>query len=947
MENENSEDFSFFVEGSGQKVGKGHIDAFHQGHVLGWACQDLSGSSVDLIVEVNGEFAREIETSSPRSDLANMGVAEKNKCGFEEEVNVYPFLLEEGENKLSVRFSDSGDYLQGSPHEIPKPDIRYNLDKISSDSIHGWLYDANYVELEVSLDFFFNGKKISTIEVNHDRQDLLVAGHPKAHCGFFLDLTKVMEFGEFGSITAKISGTDISVFKRPIAIEPFGAKISALTELAKILRGSVQDKKNNSHDWLLLDLIPSMIENARKTHGRSLPAKYSGQKMCWGGGVPRLVDVVVPVYKGLQETLDCINSVLEADSSIGYRLVVINDKSPDEELTLTLRDHARKHDYLLLENEENLGFVGTVNRGMAFSSGTDVVLLNSDTLVPHGWLDQLSSAAYTEPTIGTVTPFSNNATICSYPDFCQDNQIPEGMSVNDLNEFFKKANANQVVDLPTAHGFCMFIKRATLDEVGLFDDDTWGKGYGEENDFSLRAERHGWRNVMAVDSFVQHLGSVSFAENTEQFIANNLEVLNELYPDYARRVASFVHRDPVRYYRNNVALLQLKEEVGKSEAIFPAKGKTMLFISLTFGGGTQVATDDMAAYLKKEGQCVLMLSSPKAGVWRLSSHVTNAHIEYYWPEEKNKLINDLKMLDVWHVHYHHTIEFPKEIWQLPTLLEVHYDVTIHDYFTICPRVNLIDETRYYCGEPPIAGCEGCIKKNGPHEGVRFGISEYGRSVAEWKAFHENVLSYARKVFAPSNDAAQRVSRHYPEVDVTVRLHPEPIQEAVIKPKKPGVITNVAFIGAIGYHKGYKYLVDCARYAERFQLPLHFSVIGYTVDDYSLKDFGNITVYGSYRQEELPKLIEDSGCTVAALLSVWPETFSYTFSEAVRNGLKTVSFDLGAFVERQDATPGKLLPRDASIKMICESLIDMADIDTEESYTVGKEYGSLISDYYEV
>lgn len=924
---------------------RGHLDYFEQGIVGGWAGKPSRSSSTRLEVLIDGNVVTTINTSGARKDLAAIGFPERNNCGFTKRVDVYPYLHEKSGhvNKLSVRFEETGSGLSKSPIELPKPDIRYHIDRIDASGVHGWMYDANYLELDLYLDFHVDGKRVARIEVDQERHDLVAAGHPKSRCGFYFPHTEYLDPDQFGFITATIAGTDIQAFAKPIIVEPLGAKISALTDLAKAIRELAGQSPDRRHEWLLRDLLPTMIQDARRTRGGSLPNGYTGRHIHSGAKRQGVVDVVIPVYEGYQETLDCIDSALKAKVKTEHRIVVINDKSPNEKLTKALRTHASQHGYTLLENEHNLGFVGTVNRGMRLHDDADVVLLNSDTLVPDGWLDTIRSAAYSDPLIATVTPFSNNATICSYPNFCQDNQLPDGATANDMNKLFGKVNAGKVIDLPTAHGFCMFIKRAALQEVGVFDDEKWGKGYGEENDFSLRVEQHGWRNVMALDTFVQHLGSVSFAENADQFITNNLEVLNGLYPDYAENVAAFVKQDPVRPYRNSVALEQFKQEVATTKAQAPAKGKTMLFISLTFGGGTQVATDDLAKLLKEEGQCVLMLTSPKKGVWKLSSHVTNAHIDYAWPEEKEQLVKDLKALDVWHVHYHHTIEFPKEIWELPKALGVQYDVTIHDYFTICPRVNMVDETRRFCGEPPISACERCIKKNGPHEGFRFGVEEFGDTVSDWKAFHEGVLGKARKVFTPSKDTADRLSRHFPALKPTVRPHPEEPVEVTTKPIKAGETINVAFIGAIGYHKGYDYLVGCARHAQKFELPIHFHVIGYTVNDDALEEFDNVTVHGAYERKELPDLIEKTGCQVAALLSVWPETFSYTLSESISSGLNVISFDVGAVKER--------LKSGCYVAGLSSSYIDVSNfilgMHKMKPLTIhlGERYPNVIDDYY--
>jgi O-antigen biosynthesis protein len=122
-------------------------------------------------------------------------------------------------------------------------------------------------------------------------------------------------------------------------------------------------------------------------------------------------------------------------------LVVINDCSPEPELVDYLNQFANDNKITLLHNDENLGFVGTVNRGMALHSDRDVLLLNSDAEVFNDWLDRISGCAYQETKIATITPFSNNATICSYPRFCEDNELLEDIKVNDLDLVFAKANA--------------------------------------------------------------------------------------------------------------------------------------------------------------------------------------------------------------------------------------------------------------------------------------------------------------------------------------------------------------------------------------------------------------------------------------------------------------------------------------------------------------------------
>jgi len=256
-----------------------------------------------------------------------------------------------------------------------------------------------------------------------------------------------------------------------------------------------------------------------------------------------LIDVIIPVYKGLLQTRRCIDSVLRSAQATPVEIVTVDDASPDPEISRHLRELAEQGRIMLLRNESNLGFVHSVNRGMKLHPERDVVLLNSDTEVANDWLDRLRRCACGQPDVGTVTPFSNNATICSYPFEGWTGGVPGMLGLAALDRLFATANAGRTVDLPTAVGFCMYIRRACLDRVGLFDASRFGRGYGEENDFCMRAASAGWRNVLAGDVFVYHEGAVSFSEERSALTESAGKTLADLHPDYVRKVRDFAARD--------------------------------------------------------------------------------------------------------------------------------------------------------------------------------------------------------------------------------------------------------------------------------------------------------------------------------------------------------------------------------------------------------------------
>jgi GT2 family glycosyltransferase len=262
-----------------------------------------------------------------------------------------------------------------------------------------------------------------------------------------------------------------------------------------------------------------------------------------------LIDVVIPVYKGLAQTRRCVESVLAARQQVPFDVVVVDDATPELEIARWLDALAAGGRITLLRNDANAGFVRSVNRGMALHGDRDVVLLNSDTEVANDWLDRLHACALSDAKIATITPFSNNATICSYPFEGWQGRVPGTLGLAGLDRLFADTNAGRVVDLPTAVGFCMYIRRGALDALGLFDAERYGRGYGEENDFCMRAGKSGWRNVLAGDVYVYHEGSVSFSEERFALQVTAGKVLVEAHPDYPAKVHEFLVADPAHALR--------------------------------------------------------------------------------------------------------------------------------------------------------------------------------------------------------------------------------------------------------------------------------------------------------------------------------------------------------------------------------------------------------------
>jgi GT2 family glycosyltransferase/glycosyltransferase involved in cell wall biosynthesis len=599
-----------------------------------------------------------------------------------------------------------------------------------------------------------------------------------------------------------------------------------------------------------------------------------------------VVDVIVPVYKGLAETDTCLRSLLASKGRSSMRVHVYNDASPDPVVTEFLRQLARHEDIILVENPTNMGFVGTVNAAMhAAMASYDcqaVVLLNSDTEVANDWLDRLSAYAIGNPDVGTVTALSNNATICSYPKL-GINTMPDDCTVAQLDRLTASVNAGMSVDIPTAVGFCMLITRDCLERVGYFDEQAFGRGYGEENDFCMRASALGYRHLLATDVFVKHVGEVSFAGDSAPGKENAGNIIRARYPDYDAQVARFCAEDPSRTARLRLTLARWRES---------GKPVTAL-ITHDLGGGTERHVRTTSDRLSQMGHVVLI--RPSVG------HKSLLRIENFSSYDGFDVIVDaidaagfqglLGLLGISAVQIHHLYDHGEMIREGLARTGLPFTFHMHDYYVTCPQITLTTAEQEYCGEPAAAGCDACIAQR-----PSLGASD----IRNWREANAWTVLNATEVFVPSLDTAKRVRRYF---DMTPKLEyhePRPvIGEPLMRHEPISAVSplRVVILGVMSLTKGRKKVFDTVLTSERLQLPMTFHLIGDSQGHFPLTTGDRFTITGEYVEDDLPALMEKSQADIFLFASAAPETYSFTLTSAMATGKPILATDLGAFAER--------------------------------------------------
>lgn len=372
------------------------------------------------------------------------------------------------------------------------------------------------------------------------------------------------------------------------------------------------------------------------------------------------VDILVPVYEGLEETLACVDSVLNSRrlNRTPHRLIVLDDASPNRKLSQRLQALAKKGRLTYIRQPHNLGFIGNMNHGMRLHSQGDVVWLNADTRVHGDWLDRLRDAAYRSEDIASVTPLTNNGELMSFPASCVSHPMPSAAQHAELDDLARQL-AQPAVEIEAGCGFCLYIKRQALDVVGYLDEVHLQRGYGEETDWCLRARALGWKHMGALDVFVAHQGGISFGEEKVLRVASNNALLRRRYPQAEQRYTSFYLRDPLRPARDalqRARLPVLARRMKPAPLHIAPHGRSEAPLRLEYRNHGQISQASL----------------------RLVVDGLPLTLDYRLPDDHHRLRGDLAVLKLAELRLDYRGNCPNALLELLEQAALPYDVDLHD-----------------------------------------------------------------------------------------------------------------------------------------------------------------------------------------------------------------------------------------------------------------------------
>ncbi len=617
-------------------------------------------------------------------------------------------------------------------------------------------------------------------------------------------------------------------------------------------------------------------------------------------------DVIVPVYNGY----DFLEPLLESiqKTKLNYRLILINDASPDERVLPLLTKYASEHENtVLIDNKENLGFVQSVNKGLMLGE-MHCAIVNSDVFLPELWLERLMLPIILDGGTASTTPFTTCGTICSFPDFCADNEIFMGLSVDEIDRVFMHFKPRYSA-MPTGVGFCMGMNRNVLEKIGALDAQTFYKGYGEENDWCQRAIKAGFKNVHTENLFVYHKHGASFpSEDKKRYIERNLKLLNERHPGYDADVQAYIKSDPASPYREYAKLLLMSEKTDKNIVMFDhawgggansySKRRINTEVSNGYGVVDVIFDSDgmYAKYITKYGECGFTLDGFSA-LDKFLDIVKN--IEYI-------LINEL----VSAADIYSALEYIKT---LKSRLDTKLYMLGHDFYSCCPSIYLIDSSGKHCFKPDASVCEECMKNNADSFNKKYGTMQ------KWRKSWGDFLALCDEITVFSENSKSYFMHWYPNLK-NITVLPHTVDYIPVIPPYP-TDKNRLTIGILGNFmrtKGSRVVIEMQDIIDKNSLPVDIVVIGENLDT---KTHNSLKILGRYKPDDIPKIFAENKIDIVFIASIWPETFSYTTQEVINMSVPIACFDIGAPAERVSKyEKGLVIPEmsaEAALKAISE------------------------------
>lgn len=635
--------------------------------------------------------------------------------------------------------------------------------------------------------------------------------------------------------------------------------------------------------------------------------------------------VVVPIYNAIEDVRVCINRLREHTPD-GVEVILVNDGSSDPAITDELAKLESESRFRILHNENNMGFTKTVNRGICEAGDADVIILNSDARVTPRWVEGMEAAAHSRPRVATVTAMSDRAGAFSAPSIGNDNPLPAGVSEEDFATAFRRRSLRLYPEVPTGNGFCMLIRREALDALGALDADAFPRGYGEENDFCMRALRAGWANLIDDATYVFHDRSKSFGEEKIENIAKGRAVVDRRYPEYKLLTGIFQTGSSIvmARYRARMALADCTNGRG----ILPRA----LFVLATRTGGTPQTNADLMGALSDAFECYVLVCDSRAlelSVYEdgnsrvLKTYQLNEAIEplTHVSSEYDKVVSTwMGALDLSIVHIRHLGWHSLNLPALARQTGARVIMSFHDYYALSPSLKLLDDENVFCGDT--------FTEAGSHRPIEIWPGRSLPTLTEdwigyWRERMAKALSNCDSFVTTSQSARDRIAEAFPNIP-SDHFHVIPHGRDFAEFKNLHRLPDGASPARIlvpGNINGAKGLDLIAALIDLDRLGLfEFHILGAVkMDDLTEQHLSRLHFHGRYDRADFAKKVEAIAPHFGVVFSIWDETYCHTLTEMWSVGLPVAVLDFPNLRNRVTKSGAGWILEDLRTEAVYESL----------------------------
>ena len=820
----------------------GNIDKVEAGRLYGWIKYHNTDEPVAIDLYVNNNLVTSWYVANVfRPDLAEAGMG-GGYNGFE--IPMHDVDLSFDEVEFSVRAAGGSIELLNMTTQTS---FDGRIDILTEDHLRGWAVNPFAPSSVFSVDIFIDGEFFCTLRNDGRRNDLKSKG-----------------------LSEGLGGFDISL--------PLG-----------FLNGGEHT-------------VSLRLPNGRELHRSiSVAQRHPSISLTTSAVSPRPVSVIVPVYNAADDVEVCIER-LKTYTSSDVPILFINDASTDPRIASLLDVAAREPNMQVLHNDTNLGFTRTINLGLTETGRSDVIILNSDARVTPGWLEGMAFAARSEPSIATVTAMSDRAGAFSAPNAGNDNVLPVNVDEPTYARAFRRHSLGLYPKVPTGNGFCMYISRACIDEIGPLDAEAFPRGYGEENDFCMRAQRAGWRHVIDDRTYVFHDRSKSFGEAKTELMSAGRKIIDQRYPEYKKAIQVFSNDGKIM-----LARLRAKHALAACRNNTELPLRILFVVSTQTGGTPQTNKDLMTGLSDAVDGWILRCDSKMLELRQMIDGEDRVHRTHILAEPVDPISHRsmeyeavvtawLLELDADIVHIRHLGWHSLMLPKIAKNLGQKVLFSFHDFYTLCPTVKLLDGDNGFCGGSCTSSERECRAELWPEGSLPPLKNQW---VHHWRDRFAAALEPCDGFITTSHSAHQRIAAALPSVPVdrfAVIPHGRDFDEFQRLRQLPmhGQPIRILVPGHINAAKGRNIILTLLEHDKEELLEIH--IMGKLSMEGAPKP-ARLILHGDYARDSFAAVVSSIQPHVGAIFSIWDETYCHTLTELWSAGIPAMVFDFPTVANR--------------------------------------------------